>query len=598
MCGSATVAQRRHIGLQQLEAIAATTHGFLGPNKRPKFIQDEDAGDAMLVSSCSRLLECIELDGSVGQLLLETVQAQQKLFHSGTGALVFLAGVWSRVALECLNRGITVLDIKTAMRKGLEVCLEVCKQSAVSVQEVSCLKRKDCKPTSALKSDIQDPKMQHMDVKHSQNLRLTLKHSRHFNFHDAQTENTQTALYDVTRIAQAVSHGCDSSMHLVLKACELQSKNTENTQNRSLDIQKLATCLIPGQTEEKSSVLHGFVTLLSVEQASVVRRLQGQALNIALVNGDLCEKYRHVGFNRPGNTVHITDRANMSGMSLEEHWIEDALRKLHEFSIDVVLVSGTASVKLKDRVLGTNILVIEGVKSSVLKDFSTCTDAVTVSYVTQIDQNCVGQGVTVSQPKDFSGKNDSVAVSIVTASTSLVTAVISSSVSAKLQSLEDQYWSCAHRLHQALTDGKLLHGAGSTELLCIQQLHQSKQTEMENPQEGVVLELMAEAWMDYVSTLMMNSGSVGSKAEAWTAIAHQMRDHKDGEAMSWDTDGAGVYDNMTVKSEAWRRALDLVFLVLQSDTEIITGVSEGEHVYRELMYLWYRRHYYYLLLFF
>lgn len=566
-------------------AIAATTHGFLGPNKRPKFIQDEDAGDAMLVSSCSRLLECIELDGSVGQLLLETVQAQQKLFHSGTGALVFLAGVWSRVALECLNRGITVLDIKTAMRKGLEVCLEVCKQSAVSVQEVACQKRKDCKPTSAFKSDIQDTKMQHMDVKHSQNLRLTLKHSRHFNFHDAQTENTQTALNDVTHIAQAVSHGCDSSMHLVLKACKLQSKNTENAQNGYLDIQKLVTCLIPGQSEEKSSVLHGFVTLLSVEQASVVRCLQGQALNIALVNGDLCEKYRHVGFNRLGNAVHITDRANMSGMSLEERWIEDALRKLHEFSIDVVLVSGTAGVKLKDRVLGTNVLVIEGVKSSVLKDFSTCTGAVPVSYVTQIDENCVGQGVTVSQLRDFSGTNDLVAVSIVTASTSLVTAVISSSVSAKLQSLEDRYWSCAHRLHQALTDGKLLHGAGTTELLCIQQLHQSKQTEMENPQEGVVLELMAEAWMDYVSTLMMNSGSVESKAEAWTAIAHQMRDYKDGEAMSRDADGAGVYDNMTVKSEAWRRALDLVFLVLQSDTEIITGVSEGENVYRELMYL-------------
>lgn len=48
MCGSATVAQRRHVGLQLcVEAIAATTHGFLGPNKRPKFIQDEDAGDAM-----------------------------------------------------------------------------------------------------------------------------------------------------------------------------------------------------------------------------------------------------------------------------------------------------------------------------------------------------------------------------------------------------------------------------------------------------------------------------------------------------------------------------------------------------------------------
>uniref|UniRef100_A0A8C1ZCQ4 Bardet-Biedl syndrome 12 n=1 Tax=Cyprinus carpio TaxID=7962 RepID=A0A8C1ZCQ4_CYPCA len=582
MSGRATVAQRCHIGLQQLEALAATTHGFLGPNKRPKFIQDEDAGDAVLVSSCSRLLEHIELDGSVGQLLHEMIQAQQKVFHSGTGALVFLAGVWSRVALECLNRGITVLDIKTAMRKGLDVCLEVCNQSAVSVEEVSCQKLKELEPTSALKSENQDSEMQNVDVKLSQNLRLTLKHSRHFN---SQTENTQTALNDVSRIAQAVSHGCDSSMRLVLKACKLQSKITEDAQNRSLDIQKLVTCLIPGMSEEESCVLRGFVTLLSVEQASVVRRLQGQALNIALVNGDLCEKYRHVGFNRPANVVHITDRANMSSVSLEERWLEDALRKLHELSIDVVLVSGSAGVKLKDRVLGANVLVVEGVKSSVLNDFSTRTGAITVSYVTQIDENCVGRGVTVSPWRDFSGKNDLVAVSIVTVSTSLVTAVICSSVSAKVQSLEDQFWSCAHRLHQALTDGKLLHGAGATELLCIQQLHQSRQTEMENPQESVVLELMAEAWMDYVSTLMLNSGSVESKAEAWTAIAHRMRLYKEGEAISGDTDGAGVYDNLTVKSEAWRRALDLVFLVLQSDTEIITGVSEGEHVNSELMYL-------------
>ncbi|XP_052471505.1 Bardet-Biedl syndrome 12 protein [Carassius gibelio] len=582
MSGSATVAQRCHIGLQQLEAIAATTHSFLGPNKRPKFIQDEDAGDAVLVSSCSRLLEHIELDGSVGQLLHEMVQAQQKVFHSGTGTLVFLAGVWSRVALECLSRGITVLDIKTAMRNGLDVCLEVCKQSAVSVKEVSCQKLKELKPTSALKSENQDSETQSLDVRLSQNLRLKLKHSRHFNL---QTENTQTTPNDVSGIAQAVSHGCDSSMRLVLQACKLQSKITEDARNRPLDIQKLVTCLIPGMSEEKSCVLHGFVTLLSVEQASVVRRLQGQALKIALVNGDLSEKYRHVGFNRPANVVHITDRANMSSVSLEERWIEDALRKLHEFSIDVVLASGTAGAKLKDRALGANVLVIEGVKSSVLNDFSTRTGAITVSYVTQIDENCVGRGVTVSPWRDCSRKKDLVAVSIVSASTSLVTAVISSSLSAKVQSLEDQFWSCAHRLHQAFTDGKLLHGAGATELLCIQQLHQSRQTEMENLQESVVLELMAEAWMDYVSTLMLNSGSVVSKSEAWTAIAHQMRLYKAGEAISRDADGVGVYDNVTVKTEAWRRALDLVFLVLQSDTEIITGVSEGEHVYSELMYL-------------
>ncbi|KAK9963743.1 hypothetical protein ABG768_006909 [Culter alburnus] len=569
MSGNATVAQRLHIGLQQLEAISSSTRAFLGPNKRLKFIQDEDAGDAVLVGTCPRLLEHMELDGSIGQLLHETVRAQQKVFHSGTGALMFLAGVWSRVALECLNRGISVSDIKTAMSKGLEVCLEACKQSAVSVQEVSCERLKEHKPSPALKSELQD----------LHNLRLTtLKHSRHFSSHDAQAENTKPALNDVTGIAEAISHGCQASMRLVLKACKLQSKT--KAQNRFLDIQKLVTCSIPGPSEEHSHVLHGYVTLLSVEQASVVQRLQGQALNIALVNGDLCEKYRHVGFNRPANVMHITDRANMPSVSLEERWIENALKILHEFSIGVVLVSGVVDVKLKERC--SSVLVIEGVKSTVLKDFSTCTGAVPVSYITQLDRRCVGRGVKVSR----CGENES--VSIATASTSLVTAVITSSVPAKLQILEDEFWSCAHRLHQALTDGKLLRGAGATELLCIHQLQQYKRRETENPQENVVLELMAEAWMDYISTLMLNSGSVASKAEAWTAVAHQMRLYKDGEPILQafrDTDGVGVYDNVTVKTEAWRRALDLVFLVLQSDTEIITGVSEGEHVYNKLMYL-------------
>lgn len=569
MSRSGSVAQHHHIGLQQLEAISSSTRVFLGPNKRLKFIRDEDAGDAVLVSTCPRLLEHIELGGSVGQLLHETVRAQQKVFHSGTGALMFLAGVWSRVALECLNRGISVSDIKTAMSKGLEVCLEACKQSAVSVQEVSCERLKGHKPSPALKSELQDP----------HNLRLTtLKHSRHFSSHDAQAENTKPALNDVTGIAEAISHGCQASMSLVLKACKLQSKTS--AQNRFLDIQKLVTCSIPGPSEEHSRVIHGYVTLLSVEQASVVQRLQGQVLNIALVNGDLCEKYRHVGFNRPANVMHITDCANMPSVSLEERWNENALKTLHEFSIGVVLVSGVVNVKLKERC--SSVLVIEGVKSTILKDFSTYTGAVPVSYITQLDRRCVGRGVKVSR----CGENES--VSIATASTSLVTAVITSSVPAKLQILEDEFWSCAHRLHQALADGKLLRGAGAIELNCIHQLQQYKRRETENPQENVVLELMAEAWMDYVSTLMLNSGSVASKAEAWTAVAHQMRLYKDGEPILQafrDTDGVGVYDNVTVKTEAWRRALDLVFLVLQSDTEIITGVSEGEHVYNELMCL-------------
>ncbi|XP_039510971.1 Bardet-Biedl syndrome 12 protein isoform X2 [Pimephales promelas] len=540
---SGSVAERRHIGLQHLEAISASTHTFLGPNKLLKWIRDEDP---VLVSTCPRLLQRLELDCSAGQLLHETVQAQQKLFHSGTGALVFLTGAWSRVAQECLNRGISVLDIKTAMRKALEVSLQVCQQSAVSVREVS---------RRRLKPELRDTEVQCMDVEHPHDLRRTLKHSRHFGSHE-------NAANDTSSIAEAVSHGCESSMRLVLKACKLQS-------TQDLDIQKLVTCCIPGPSEERSCALHGYVTLLSVQQASVVQSLQGQRLNIALVSGDLRETYRHVGFNRPANITRIADRA--SSASVEERWIETALRIVHALGVGVVLAHGAVDDKLKDRC--SSVLFIEGVKSGVLKDFSARTGAVPVSYITQLDERCVGRGVTLSRCEGHES------AWIVSANSSLVTAVITSSVPAKLQILEDEFWSCAHRLHQALKDGKLLRGSGVTEILCI---HKLRQYQSENPLEKLVLELMADAWMDYVSTLMLNSGSVASKAEAWTAIARQRRRCEDGEPVLGDF---GVYDNMTVKTEAWRRALDLVLLVLQSDTEIITGGREGEDLYNELMCL-------------
>lgn len=391
---------------------------------------------------------------------------------------------------------------------------------------------------------------------------ISVKHSRHLS---SRPENT--AVSDISSIAEAVSHGCTPSMHLVLKACELQS--TEDAHS-VLDVQKLVTCCIPGPSEERSRVLHGYVTQLSVQQASVLQSLQGQRLNIALVSGDLCETYRHVGFNTPVNITHITDQVS----SQEERWIENALRILHGLSVGVVLARGVADAKLKDRC--ESVLVIEGVKRSVLQDFSTCTGAVPVSYITQLDERCVGRGVTVSRCEEHES------VRIETASTSLVTALITSAVPAKLQILEDEFWSCAHRLHHALKDGKLLHGSGITEILCT---HRLQRTPTENPQERVVLELMADAWMDYVSTVALNSGSVASKAEAWTAIAHQMRRYEDGEPILRAFPGVGVYDNMTGKCEAWRRALDLVLLVLQSDTEIITGGSDGEQLYNHLMHL-------------
>ncbi|XP_056625380.1 Bardet-Biedl syndrome 12 protein [Triplophysa dalaica] len=566
----ASIGQRRHIALQQLEAIATTTHSFLGPHKRQKFIQDEDGGNVALVSSSARLLENVEMDSSVAQLLNETVQAHQKILRSGTNTLVFLTGIWSRVALDCLHRGFSVSHIKNATTKGLEVCLEACRSSAVCLEEVSS------------KKDSEE--------KIPQNIRLTLKHSRHFTSNDHQTVKSA----DVSHVAHGISHGCQDSMNLVLEAYKLQS----GCNTSALDIQKLVTCPVSGPSEKHSRVLHGYVVLVSEEQSLVVQHLQEQTLKMALVTGDLSEKYRHVGYNMPAHITHVTDCPDVTCVSREEHWTETAFKTLRNLSVDVLLVSGVVSVKLKDRCIPYNILVVEGVRTDILKDFSTSTGAMLMSYITQLTERCVGRGVKIRRWREFSrngGRNESTAISITAAGTSLVTAVITSSIRAELQSLEDRFWSCAHRLHQAFTDGKLLRGAAATELVCIQQLYKSTRSGMENPYEKVVMQMMADGWMDYISTLMLNCGKVSCKAEARTSVTRLLRHCEDGGPVCvkalWapteaETDSVtSVYDNVTVKFEAWRRALDLVLLVLQSDTEIITGVSEGENVYKEFVFL-------------
>lgn len=662
LLGSAAINQDRHIGLQQLEAVAAATHMFLGPSKRYKMVEDETSGEAVLVCSCYRLLEQLELSGSVAQLLRETTRAHWGTLRSGTASLLFLAGVWSRVALECLHQGISIRHIMSSMSKGLEVCLEACKLSAVNVESVVCkadlqkqrLRGKsqcgrDCMNAvngllwelslnTGVRELAQDsaktitsvPRLCFLKDQSPLKHNLKLKHSRHFNSNHITDDGKIHTRFDIAHLAEAVHHGCETTMGLVIKASRIQCRySRENQCSKTLDIDKLATCLLPGLSEEHSSVLHGYVVLLSAEQTLLVKRLQERTLNISLVHGDLSEKHRHVGFNKPKNVTYISDCSDLTGISREDEWMDEALGILLNLKVDIVLVSGGVTEQLKDHCFHHHILIIEHVRVSILNDFATATGSLPVSYITQLSKRCIGSGVFVNTLREYRTEGTEWTVaSVATDDTALVTALIASCVHAKLQSMEDQFWSCAYRVHHALKDGKLLPGAGTTELICIHRLQNhrnvSQQEERGNEPdavrpaalyEQVILRLMAEGWMDYVSTLMMNSGHVKSKTQAWTCIAQHLKQWEN--RVPWNNEiqetllkmenysemtqrggeseeegmldreriKIGVYDNMTVKFEVWRRALDLVFLILQTDTEIVTGINNREGQYRDFVIL-------------
>ncbi|KAK6493646.1 Bardet-Biedl syndrome 12 protein, partial [Huso huso] len=678
----------RHIGLQQLTALAEAGRTFLGPTKFYKFVMDLSSCEAALTCSSFRLLENLDLSSAVGQLLNETVQAHQKVFNTGTTSLMFLAGAWSAAVLECLHQGIPIPVIVAVMSAGLESCTEFCKGCAVPIEDIvrktncdqgkqaevcltmspnhlthtqkgSCLQQGQLQsitrstisalPTLSQSTAVKDECLglqlkvftQSLSTRSSIGERTTktkikLTHSRHFNSKNANSDEQllssnlqQVSLstghhgdVNITHLAVGLSHGCSYGMNLVIEAYRLQAQNTRKRDyslraGPSFDVSKIVTCVLPGLCEEQSCVTPGFVTLVSIEQAALANHFKDQNLRVVLINGDLSERYRHLGFNGSSNIKNITESPDVSGSSLENEWAHDALTALLSLKVNLVLVMGMACPRLMETCVKHNILIVQWGKPNVLKDFAETTGAVAVAYITQVNEYCVGSGACVSLWRTLGGTKaesaNKVAISVTGNATSLVTAVITSSVICKLQAMEDQFWTCAHRLNHALKEKTVFPGAGRVEMLCLRYIqkiieedhvtmcnlddddHTSSlwMTEPVSQYRGIILQLMSDGWKEYLATLMCNSTMCTTQLEAWTVINQCLGNMRDGvslppvstahlfncsysEPASEKRGDMDVYDNVTVKVEAWRRALDVVLLVLQTDTEIVTGYSTGE----------------------
>uniref|UniRef100_A0A3Q0SNU5 Bardet-Biedl syndrome 12 n=1 Tax=Amphilophus citrinellus TaxID=61819 RepID=A0A3Q0SNU5_AMPCI len=612
-----------HVGLQKLLALAGVSHSLLGPYKKYKFIQDDESGDSALVCSCFRIIETLELTCAVGQLVYETIQAHQKVYHTGSGCLLFLAGAWSRAALECLQRGISVAHIVSAMSEGMDVCLDACRKCAVSIEGLGVmplerfavqLPEEPIADSSRALCSVQGTIKETLKISEQRKIKL----SRHFC--ETKTENVSTVLLqspqpkllDIVHIAEGLSHGCDDAMKLVVKAGEMQSKsNQEEVSYSVFDISKVVTCVLPGLPEDHACVVVGCVVLLSAEQASVAHQLKEQHLKVVLLNGDLSHTYRHLGFNRPAGIHRVSDQTELSSSSKEDEWVEQIVTHLLNLEVNLILINGHACEKVIQRCCRHRVLVVENVKGSVLKTFANLTGVVPLTYATQLSKHNVGTGAKIAIWKDLSSHDwKSLAVNISTGRNSgLVTVILTSCIHGKLQALEDQFWACAYRLHYALKDRALLPGAGGTEMFCIHRLqkraeyhvmhHREKPGETDsNRYRSVVLDLMAEGLIDYRSTVMVNTGRM-AKVKARTAVSQQLQDynrHPDNPAESpqllLDTQkeerevftapkpgearAVEIYDNLSVKQEAWRKALDLVLLVLQTDAEIITEAQSGK----------------------
>ncbi|NXI98923.1 BBS12 protein, partial [Psophia crepitans] len=703
---------RRHIGLQHLSSLALAGRTLLGPMKSCKFIVDESTNQSTLISSAVRLIESLDLTSAAGQLLNETIQAQNKEFKTGMSTLLFLVGAWSNAVLECLQQNVPVSAIVSVMAEGLNSCCERVQCLQISIQDVNkelcsssvrpnAFKSKACQvgrdsllnPQIFLyvQKEISAPEVipvnpcsdQEDDCNFNKCLvsplasfgsvaslvkpagdkstsvtsgsgviasscnKQKLTHSRYFStlgrshfssqqgnfqgYHSGQSADPCDCC-GLEHLAMTLSHGNQTSMKLLQSIAAYQQERAECSGSSQLNTAEIVTCCLLGLPESYSCVSPGFVTLVSQEQASVIKYLEDKPLRILLMDGDLTEQYRHLGFNRPCNVRTILEHPGLQGGSAGDWWLSSVLDILMSFEVNLVLVKGNVCENLMERCIANTILVIASVTRDVLCAFGEVTSAQPVTYLTQLNASCVGSGAEVELWKACDGRamdlGEHVPVRIKARGIPLLTAVLTTAVASKMQLIEDQFWTSVYRLHHALNDKKVFLGGGAVELLCLSHIQmlaeQSLQPanknaveEFHNPwlasateYKSVVLQALASGWKQYLSVVMCNAAKAASELEACTSVddhlkkaaacgspsAYILREFRRGDLLRGGSgpfadhrEGLKVYDNVTAKTEAWRRALDLVLLVLQTDAEIITGPKRNQllnsHVSNEFRFL-------------
>ncbi|NXO37795.1 BBS12 protein, partial [Locustella ochotensis] len=417
-------------------------------------------------------------------------------------------------------------------------------------------------------------------------------------------------------LAVALSHGNQAGMKLLQSIAAHQQERAGRGGSSQINTAEVVTCSVLGLPESYSCVAPGFVTLVSPGQATVIKHFAHKPLRVLLMDGDLTEHYRHLGFNRPRNVKTVLEHPNPQGGRAGDAWLSRMWDILMSFEVNLVLVKGNVCEDFTERCMASGILVLGCVARHVLGAFGAATGAQVVTYLNQLNASCVGNGAWAELWKAGDGRavelGELVPARIGARGIALLTAVLTTALPSKAQLLEDQFWTLLYRLHHALKDGKVFPGGGAVELLCLSHIQtlaeQSGRPENDKAARELpspwlaeykpfVLQALASGWKQYLSVLLCNAAKASSRLEAGASVDHHLQkavacgspsayileEFRRGGVLRGDSDpfpdqvtDLKVYDNVAAKTEAWRRALDLVLLVLQTDAEIITGPRRNQ----------------------
>jgi chaperonin GroEL (HSP60 family) len=217
-------------------------------------------------------------------------------------------------------------------------------------------------------------------------------------------------------------------------------------------------------------------------------------LRAVLINGDITEDFKHVGFKDSFQTKRVFDKKSYNKLYTNDtSWLQRIIEVLQRLNIGAVFARGIIDKDLEDYCQTLNIQTFSSISSKMLQLLSSSLCSTTVVYLLDLQESDIGRPVLLRQWEGSQlGAMDTASFVILEVvhpvnnsdgfrdkgkkykenKGLLQTVLLCGSSEQLLMDLELAFWNCVFCLRNAVNCGRVLPGAGRTELACIKKLRE------------------------------------------------------------------------------------------------------------------------------
>ncbi|CAH1787967.1 unnamed protein product [Owenia fusiformis] len=396
----------------------------------------------------------------------------------------------------------------------------------------------------------------------------------------------------LVELGKALKHGEPEVIDLAIEAIKKLSNHQQTIS--IIDTNQFHTMCMAGP-EEMSCVVEGIVI---ATELSSLHHFQKATHNAIFVNGDLSDTYHHIGYKK-AVTVHIAT-TGLASRSSSEKWFDQAVGMLRKFQIGLIICKGRISSELKDWCISEKIIPIESAPMSALQALAVGVQAQLLTYIDECTKVNIGSGIGIQpwqldsgigiqpwqldsgigiQPWQLdSGIMDNCYIKLSLHRSMVQTIVICHPVASVRYIREEQFWHTLYHLKHDIGSGKLLQGAGATELHCsdILETHHSSKDCVAGKYHRVrseVYKAVAGAFRRYVAIIEHNNpkSQLPCHTPSHNIISLGTESTHNSNTSMRISDQGLIFDDFDGKIESWRSAIDVVCTLLQTQVHISTG---------------------------